>query len=128
MLGYAYSLTGEVVAGNKIGRNIGFPTANLKPNDIHKLIPGQGVYATLVNIGGTIYKSMTNIGFRPTIDADRLTIEANIFDFNKDIYNKTISLIFIDRIRNERRFGSLGELQLQLGNDDIVARNILKDL
>ena len=128
MLGYAYSLTGEVVTGNKIGRNIGYPTANLKPGSDHKLIPGQGVYATLVNSNGLIYKAMTNIGYRPTIDADHLTIEANIFDFSQVIYNQVITLSFIDRIRNERRFGSLGELQLQLANDKIVAGKILESL
>lgn len=128
MLGYPYSLTGEVVEGNKIGRNIGFPTANLKPNDIHKLIPGQGVYATLVQIDGRFYKAMTNVGYRPTIDADHLTIEANIFEFDQDIYSRDITLSFIDRIRNEKRFGSLGELQLQLANDKISATDMLKEL
>lgn len=128
MLGYAYSINGEVVAGNKIGRNIGYPTANLKPNSDHKLVPGQGVYASLVSIKGLIYKGMTNIGYRPTIDADHLTIEVNIFDFNQDIYNQVITLSFVERIRNERRFASLGELQLQLANDKIVAGKILESL
>lgn len=128
MLGYAYSLSCEVVTGNKIGRNIGYPTANLKPGSNHKLIPGQGVYASLVNINGLIYKGMTNIGYRPTIDADHLTIEVNIFDFNRDIYNQVITLTFVDRIRNERRFDSLGELQLQLADDKIKAGEILGSL
>jgi riboflavin kinase / FMN adenylyltransferase len=128
MLSYAYSINGEVVAGNKIGRNIGYPTANLKPNSDHKLIPGQGVYASLVSIKGLIYKGMTNIGYRPTIDAEHLTIEVNIFDFNQDIYGQVITLSFVERIRNERRFASLGELQLQLANDKIVASKILESL
>lgn len=128
MLGYNYSLTGEVVKGNKIGRNIGYPTANLKPNSEHKLLPGQGVYASLVNIDGVDYKGMTNIGYRPTIDADHLTIEANIFDFNQDIYGKEITLSFIEKIRNEKRFASLGDLQLQLASDKIVAGKILESL
>lgn len=128
MLGYAYSMKGEVVAGNKIGRNIGFPTANLKPNCDHKLIPGQGVYASLVVINGAIYKGMTNIGYRPTIDADHLTIEVNIFDFAQDIYGCEITLSFIERIRSEKRFASLGDLQLQLAEDEISAEKILKDL
>jgi len=126
MLGYPYSITGEVVTGNKIGRNIGYPTANLKPNSKYKLIPGQGVYATLVTIAGMVYKGMTNIGYRPTIDADHLTIEVNIFDFNSDIYNREITLSFIERIRSEKRFGSLGELQIQLASDKIVAAKILE--
>ncbi len=121
MLGYVYSMTGEVVTGNKIGRNIGYPTANLKPNSDHKVIPGQGVYATLVDIEGEIFKGMTNIGYRPTIDADHLTIEVNIFDYDHDIYGLEITVLFIDRIRNEKRFASLGDLQLQLANDKVVA-------
>lgn len=128
LLGYAYEISGVVVPGNKIGRNIGYPTANVKVTYNHKLIPGQGVYATLVKINNTFYKGMTNIGFRPTIDADRLTIETNIFDFNQDIYDKEITLSFIDRIRDEKRFNSLGDLQLQLANDMITAGEILKDL
>jgi len=126
MLGYAYEVTGEVVTGNKIGRNIGFPTANLKPNSRHKLVPGQGVYATLVKIDDSVFKAMTNIGYRPTIDADHLTIEANIFNFAGDIYGKQMTLIFIDRIRDEKRFASLGDLQLQLAKDMIVAERVLE--
>jgi riboflavin kinase/FMN adenylyltransferase len=126
MLGYAYEMSGNIVAGNKIGRNIGYPTANLKLNFRHKLIPGQGVYATIVKIKDVYYKSMTNIGYRPTIDADHLTIEANIFDFNQDIYDQQITLSFIERIRNEKRFPSLGDLQLQLADDKIAAGTILE--
>jgi len=128
MLGYSYPITGEVVSGNKIGRNIGYPTANLKPNNSHKLVPGQGVYATLVNISGVTHKGMTNIGYRPTIDADHLTIEVNIFDFDQDIYSKEITLCFIERIRSEKRFASLGDLQLQLAEDKITADKILNGL
>jgi riboflavin kinase/FMN adenylyltransferase len=128
LLGYAYEVTGEVVTGNKIGRNIGYPTANLKPNSSHKLVPGQGVYATLVKINDSVFKAMTNIGYRPTIDADHLTIEANIFDFARDIYGKEITLSFIDRIRNEKRFASLGDLQLQLASDKIIAGKMLENL
>lgn len=128
MLGYEYAITGEVVTGNRIGRNIGFPTANLKPNSQHKLIPGQGVYASLVSINGLAYKGMTNVGFRPTIDADHLTIEVNIFDFNQDIYSQDIKLSFIERIRNEKRFASLGDLQLQLAHDKTEALRLLERL
>jgi riboflavin kinase/FMN adenylyltransferase len=126
MLGYIYSISGEVVVGNKIGRNIGFPTANLKSSNSHKLVPGQGVYASIVNSNGVNYKGMANIGYRPTIDADRLTIEVHIFDFNQDIYGQDITLCFVERIRSEKRFGSLGDLQLQLANDKIVAGRMLE--
>ncbi len=128
MLGYPYPITGEVVTGNKIGRNIGYPTANLKPGNTHKLIPGQGVYATTVKIDGETFKAMTNIGYRPTIDADHLTIEVNIFDFDRDIYSREITLSFIERIRNEKRFASLGDLQLQLANDKITSAKLLEKL
>ena len=128
MLGYSYSITGEVVTGNKIGRNIGYPTANLKPASTHKLVPGQGVYATTIRIEGEIHKGMTNIGYRPTIDADHLTIEVNIFNFNSDIYSREITLSFIDRIRNEKRFASLGDLQHQLANDKVVAVKLMEEL
>lgn len=128
MLGYPYSITGVVVTGNKIGRNIGYPTANIKPNNPHKLIPGQGVYATKVTVEGFTYTGMTNIGYRPTIDADHLTIEVNIFDFNQDIYSQDITLSFIERIRNEKRFASLGDLQLQLANDKTEAMRLLERL
>ena len=126
MLGYNYSISGLVASGNKIGRNIGYPTANLKPADIHKLIPAQGVYATLVKINGLTYKGMTNIGYRPTVDSENMTIEMNIFDFDQDIYDQNITIIFIDRIRNEKKFSSLGNLQMQLANDKIVAREMLQ--
>jgi riboflavin kinase/FMN adenylyltransferase len=125
MLGYPYTLQGRVVKGNKIGSNIGFPTANLKPDDPHKLTPGQGVYATKVMVNELIYNSMTNIGFRPTIDADHLTIETHIFDFNQDIYDSRIDLSFVARIRNEKRFTSLGNLQLQLAVDSVIAHKLL---
>ena len=126
MLGYHYSISGEVVTGNRIGRNIGFPTANIKPASKYKLIPGQGVYATLTEINGITYKGMTNVGYRPTIDSDHLTIEVNIFGFSTDIYGTTINLTFIDRIRSEKRFASLGDLQLQLASDAVVASKILE--
>jgi riboflavin kinase/FMN adenylyltransferase len=128
MLGYAYEMSGTVVAGNKIGRNIGYPTANLKLGNSHKLVPGQGVYATTVTVDNSVYKAMTNIGYRPTIDADHLTIEANIFDFNRDIYEKEITLTFIERIRDEKRFASLGDLQLQLADDKIVTGKMLESI
>jgi riboflavin kinase/FMN adenylyltransferase len=116
-----------VVTGNRIGKNIGYPTANLKPNNKHKLIPGQGVFATLVDIDGESFKGMTNIGYRPTIDADHLTIEVNIFDFNENIYSQNITLSFIERIRSEKRFASLGDLQLQLANDKIISEKLLEN-
>lgn len=126
MLGYHYILKGKIVKGNRIGRNIGYPTANLKPECEFKLVPGQGVYATLTRVNELIYKGMTNIGFRPTIDAEHLTIETNIFDFEEDIYGKEMELSFVGRIRNEKKFASLGDLQLQLAKDKIAAIEMLQ--
>lgn len=125
MLGYHYTIKGNVLKGNKIGRNIGYPTANLKPESVNKLIPAQGVYASLVKVRGSVYKGMTNIGFRPTVDAENMTIEVNIFDFDSDIYGETIELSFVDRIRDEKKFMSLGALQEQLAQDKIRAINLL---
>ena len=117
MLGYNYSIKGKVVKGNQIGKLIGFPTANLQLFDRNKLIPAQGVYASLVKWNGNIYKGMSNIGTRPTIEANRLTVEVNIFDFNEDIYTEGITLYFIERIRDEIRFGDLEQLKGQLQVD-----------
>jgi len=128
MLGYFYKFNGLVVKGNKIGRNIGYPTANLEPESKFKLIPAQGVYASLVSVHGLVYKGMTNIGFRPTIDAEHLTIETNIFDFEEDIYGMDIELSFVERIRNEKKFASLGDLQLQLAEDGKMALRLLGSL
>ncbi len=125
MLGYNYSLRGTVVRGNQIGKLIGFPTANIKPFDSHKLIPALGVYASLVKWNGNLYKGMSNIGTRPTIDANRLTIEVNIFDFDEEIYNQGLELFFLEKIRDEKRFGGLEQLKEQLFRDKEEIRQLL---
>lgn len=118
MLGYEYSLSGIVVPGNRLGRTIGFPTANVSPSFPLKAVPANGVYATRVTVGGTVYAGMTNIGVRPTVgNGGERTIETNIFDFNEDIYGHQISLAFTDRIRDERHFSSMQELGRQLVQD-----------
>ncbi|MBE0662310.1 MAG: bifunctional riboflavin kinase/FAD synthetase [Bacteroidales bacterium] len=117
LLGYHYPLTGRIVRGNQIGKLIGYPTANLSLTDSRKLIPATGVYACIVDWKGNHYKGMGNIGYRPTIDANQLTIEANIFDFDREIYNDHITIRFIERIRDERKFGGLQQLKGQLGYD-----------
>jgi len=128
MLGYQFALKGKVVRGNQIGKLIGFPTANIQLPDPHKLIPANGVYASLVKWNDTIYKGMSNIGTRPTIDANRLTVEVNIFDFDEEIYTETISLYFIRRIRDEKKFGGLEQLKQQLSHDQEEVRRILDKL
>ena len=125
LLGYEYSITGEVVHGDGIGRTIGYPTANIKVDNEYKLIAANGVYASRVEYKGNIYGGMTNIGFRPTINKSSLTIEVNIFDFDIDIYDETITIYFVDRLRNEVKFDNLEALKTQLATDKINAIKIL---
>jgi riboflavin kinase / FMN adenylyltransferase len=126
-LGYNYQLSGIVSNGNQIGRDIGFPTANIITTDHSKLIPTEGVYAVLVTVDDKQYHGMLNIGFRPTIDAnaDHRTIEVNIFNFEDDIYQKEITISFKKRIRDERRFDSIEDLRLQLVEDQKMIEKIL---
>ncbi|MCD6062803.1 MAG: riboflavin biosynthesis protein RibF [Flavipsychrobacter sp.] len=127
MLGRHYSLRGHVTGGAKLGRTIGYPTANLLPEDPEQLIPANGVYAILANSGGETYKGMLNIGYRPTVTRDMvLHIEAHLFDFDKDIYDQTLELLFVERLRNEQKFPSVDALKEQLHKDKEAARAILK--
>lgn len=125
MLGYDYSITGIVVEGNKIGRTIGFPTANIEIEDKYKLIAAGGVYACKVKWNGNIYKGMGNIGTRPTIGINGLVTEVHILDFDEDIYGDEITIYFIDRIRDEIKFGSLDKLKEQLIKDKKVVEKLL---
>ncbi|HNX43170.1 MAG TPA: bifunctional riboflavin kinase/FAD synthetase [Bacteroidales bacterium] len=127
MLGYPYSFSGKVYRGNQIGKLIHFPTANIEPDSPYKIIPANGVYASLVEWNGKRFKGMSNIGTRPTINANHLTIEVNIFDFDTEIYFEKISLSFIERIRDERKFGGLEQLQHQLSLDKEVAMQLLEE-
>jgi len=117
-LSYPYCLEGIVIAGNKIGRTIGFPTANLAICEKAKLIPGHGIYAVKVIVKGNLYWGMLNIGNRPTMDIDhKETIEVNILDFNEDIYDETISVLFLQKIRDEIKFKSIDELIAEIEKD-----------
>jgi riboflavin kinase/FMN adenylyltransferase len=124
-LGYEYSITGKVVKGKSIGRNIGFPTANIEVADEYKLIAAVGVYACRVEYMGKLYMGMCNIGYRPTVNHGDLTIEVHIFDFNRQIYGEEITIIFVDRMRDERKFINLKELSKQLAVDKKNALKIL---
>ena len=118
MLGYDYSMHGVVVAGNKLGRTIGFPTANMQLYEPLKLVPGNGVYFVKVKVLDRELYGMCNIGCRPTVGAGNArTIETNIFGFDEDIYGLDIDITFIARIREERKFDSLTELKAQLELD-----------
>jgi len=125
LLGYEYSITGVVVGGNKIGRKIGFPTANIDLQDEYKLITAIGVYACRILYNGRMYLGMGNIGYRPTINNSDLTIEVHIFDFDEEIYNQTITIFFVDRIRDEVKFKNLDALKEQLTKDRRSAKKIL---
>ncbi len=128
LLGYTYSVTAEVVVGNKIGRTLGFPTANLELPKEYMLISNCGVYACLVNYENKIYKAMANIGHRPTIgdrSGDSPIIEVNLFDFEGDLYGKHIQVRFIDRIRDEEKFDGLNRLKAQLEKDREKAKELL---
>lgn len=120
-LGYEYFISGNVVEGNQIGRKIGFPTANIKIPEPYKQVPKDGVYAVRVNLNGDSYNGMLNIGTRPTIELDirAKNMEVHIFDFDKKIYNQTITISFAKRIRDEKKFPGLNELTEQLKKDKI---------
>jgi riboflavin kinase/FMN adenylyltransferase len=125
-LGYPYFFSGLVRHGDKRGRTIGFPTANLKPDDPAKLLPADGVYAVRVSLSeadGDAYTKtgMMNIGLRPTVDGTRHLAEVNIFDFNEDIYGRVLTVQVISRIREERNFSGLEALQAQLSSDRSTA-------
>jgi len=126
-LGYRFTLHGRVVEGDKRGRKIGFPTANIESSDVHKIIPGYGVYAVTIKIGKTRYNGMLNIGTRPTFykNADNRSIEVHIFDFDEKIYGKDISLRFEKRIREEQKFNHPDELVAQLHKDRELALKYL---
>lgn len=121
MLGYEYAITGKVVRGQRIGHKIGFPTANLEIPNEYKLITANGVYVCRVLLGNRILKGMGNIGVRPTIDHGDLTIEVHIFDFDEDIYDEKITIQFVDRLRDEKKFENLEALKAQLAKDKVLS-------
>lgn len=126
-LGYAYSLIGVVVEGDKIGRKMNFPTANIQLKDDRKLLPATGVYAVEVRVNNRDYGGMLNIGVRPTVScAGIVRIEVNLFDFNENIYGQEIRITLVGRIRGERKFDDMGELQARLEEDRGEAMEILK--
>jgi riboflavin kinase/FMN adenylyltransferase len=124
-LGTLYSLTGRVVMGDRIGRTLGYPTANIEIDTSYKLIPCDGIYAVTVQYEHAKFKGMLYIGNRPTINGIKRNIEVNIFDFNKDIYGDSITLNIHNMIRGDIRFDNLEELKNQLHLDK---RNALASL
>ena len=122
-LGYDYFFNGTVMEGNKLGRTIGYPTANLGTTDENKLIPGNGVYAVTVKLSppDNIFQGMMNIGIRPTVDGSNRVIEVNIFDFDKDIYGRILTITIMKYLRNEQKFEGLEGLKVQLAMDKLKA-------
>jgi len=127
LLGHHYFIEGTVTRGAGRGRGLGFPTANLCPDN--ELVPPAGVYATMVGIDGVVWPSITNIGMRPTFgDVDRPVIEAHIFDFNRDLYGRTLRLSFVQRLRDERAFPDVDALRAQIDADCRSARRLFSHI
>lgn len=127
LLTRAYQLRGRVVSGEHIGTGLGYPTANIEPENSDKLLPLAGVYAVWVSIeGGQRMPAMMNIGCRPTFNGQRQTLEVNILDFSGDLYGRTLTIGFVDRVRSEQRFASPEQLIAQLETDRAYVRNLFK--
>ena len=124
-LGYDYFFEGIVIEGNKLGRTLGYPTANLQIEIPEKLIPGNGVYAVIASVNHSTYKAMMNIGFRPTVDGKKRMIEVNLFDFNQDLYGKALRVYIKKYLRGEVKFNGLEELKNQLAIDKESALRVL---
>jgi len=127
MLGYHYYLAGSIVEGNHIGRQMGFPTANIHPQDPYKLIPMNGVYAIRCELRGETFNGMLNIGFRPTIDSAMAvkTIEAHLFGVTGDFYDEEVVIHFVKRVRDEMKFSGLDALKQQLHKDKTIIQGLL---
>lgn len=122
MLGRPYTLGGEVVESRRIGRSIGFPTANILPEE-ERAIPQDGVYISMARVDGEMLPAVTNVGLNPTVGGKRRMIETHIFDFSGDIYGSRIEVFFVKRLRGVKAFASLDELKAQIASDCKTARD-----
>ena len=127
-LGYPYMISGTVTHGKKLGRTIGFPTANIQVAEDYKLIPAIGVYVVGVKVQGKSYYGMLSIGTNPTVGGLEKTIEVYIFDFNETVYDEEITVCFLTKIRNEEKFASLELLVEALKEDERFSRNFIAQL
>ena len=116
-LGYPFFITGKVIRGDQLGRQLGYPTANLMLEEKYKLIPSDGIYAVKVKVEDSEHTGMAYIGHRPTVNGMTRNIEVNIFNFEGDIYNKELRMEFLHYVRGDIKFSSLDELVVQLGKD-----------
>ncbi|GAA4469930.1 bifunctional riboflavin kinase/FAD synthetase [Nemorincola caseinilytica] len=122
MLGREYTLEGTVVHGKKLGRELGYPTANIAPLNADQVVPGIGIYAVRVRIDNVLYGGMMSIGLNPTVSHTQdVKLEVNIFDIDADLYGQVLEIGFADRLRNEQKFSSLEELIAQLHADKAAA-------
>jgi riboflavin kinase/FMN adenylyltransferase len=127
-LGRSYSITGQVVKGDKLGRVLGFPTANIEPDSRYKLIPANAIYAVSLKHENNLYKGMLYIGTRPTLNTTKRVIEVNIFDFAKEIYGETLTVYFQELIRFDKKFADLEELKAQLQADKLKTLEIFESI
>lgn len=125
LLGRNYEFTGIVAKGRQLGRQLGFPTANVQVKENYKLIPANGVYAVRANVREVVYNGIMNIGNRPTVEGVGRTQEVHIFDFNSDIYGELITVEIVSFIRNEVKFSSITELKNQIEVDSSSAKALL---
>jgi riboflavin kinase/FMN adenylyltransferase len=126
MLGYAYQLGGTIVGGDRRGRTIGFPTANIQPQHPRKLLPGRGVYLVEATVAGTRAYGIMNIGVRPTVSAGlHQVLEVHLLDFDREMYGERLVVTFLRRLRDERKFDSLEALTAQLQRDRDEARRLI---
>lgn len=127
-LGYNYFLTGQVVKGKQLGRTIGFPTANIQIEEDYKLIPKNGVYAAKALLKNREVFGMMNIGFNPTVNGEKQSIEIHLFDFDEDIYDEKIEVSMLHYLREEQKFGSVELLKSQLNQDKLDALSFIGQL
>lgn len=129
LLSYNYTISGKIVEGFKVGRTIGFPTANIQIWEDYKVVPAFGVYAVIVHIEDKKYKGMLYIGKRPTLhNGDNLSLEVNILDFDEDLYNKSLTAEFIEFVRADQKFSNIDELKAQIFRDKENVQKILRRL
>ncbi|MBW9170887.1 bifunctional riboflavin kinase/FAD synthetase [Clostridium estertheticum] len=122
LLGRPHTIIGKVITGKQLGRTIGFPTVNLNYNKEY-ILPKGGVYYTIIEYDNYLYKAITNIGYNPTVEGGKLSVETHILDFNKQIYSEIVKINFINRIRDEVKFNTVEELKQQLVKDKEYAYN-----
>lgn len=125
LLGRPYALTGTVVKGRQLGRQLGYPTANLEVPEPYKLIPADGVYAVRVRWREAVYGGMLSIGTNPTVDGTHRTVEVNLFEFDREIYGEKLTLEFVAWLRKQEKYGSLAELVAQIGQDKLDSIRLL---